>query len=387
MSVTSPKGFSAAAAACGIKPNGELDVALVATADGKAVPAAAVFTTNLATAAPVQVSRAHLAATAGQAAAVVLNSGNANAATGAAGRETALATCAAAADALGCASEEVLVCSTGLIGIPLASEPIVSALPKLVADRSAAGGSDAARAIMTTDTHPKEVLVRTARFSVGGMAKGAAMLAPNMATMLAFVATDAAVDLVTLQSALGRAVRKTFDRVDVDGCQSTNDSVFLLASGTAADAAEDDLLEPLAAVCSDLAEQMVRDAEGGARVARIRVTGAEDEAACEVLARSVARSALWSAALHGGDPNWGRVVAALGASDPKLELERVSVAIGDATVFHAGEPGGSLDAAADALRADEVVVSCRVGETPHAAEVLTTDLSPDYVTLNAGGMS
>ncbi|MDQ4024913.1 MAG: bifunctional ornithine acetyltransferase/N-acetylglutamate synthase, partial [Actinomycetota bacterium] len=244
-----------------------------------------------------------------------------------------------------------------------------------------------AQSILTTDTHAK-VARRSGRgFEVVGVAKGAAMLAPNMATMLAFVATDAAVDGGALQAALRQAVRETFDRVDVDGCQSTNDSVFLLASGKAAPAGTGDLLEPLTGVCRALAEQMVRDAEGGSRLVRVRVAGARDEGAAEALARSVARSALWRAAVHGGDPNWGRVVAALGAADPSLELERVTVAVGEEVVFRTGEPGGSLTAAARAMAGDEVVVSCRVGDAGCAAEVLTTDLSPEYVTLNAGGMS
>ncbi|MDQ3914412.1 MAG: bifunctional glutamate N-acetyltransferase/amino-acid acetyltransferase ArgJ [Actinomycetota bacterium] len=381
MAVRWPDGVRSAGVSCGIKAPEDLDLGVVALDRPGAW--AATFTQSGAAAAPVVWSRSLLG---GDLRAIVVNSGNANACTGAAGAAAVEATARAAAAELSCSPREVAVASTGPIGVPLPLPKVLRGLPS-AAQHLGDDTDEFARAILTTDTHPKVARRRGRGFKVTGVAKGAAMLAPNMATMLAFVATDAAVDVVTLQSALGRAVRETFDRVDVDGCQSTNDSVFLLASGTAADAAEDDLLEPLTAVCSDLAEQMVRDAEGGSRLARIRVTGAEDEAACEVLARSVARSALWRAALHGGDPNWGRVVAALGASDPKLELERVTVAIGDATVFHAGEPGGSLDAAADALRADEVVVSCRVGDTPYAAEVLTTDLSPEYVTLNAGGMS
>lgn len=381
MAVTWPAGFRSSGVSCGIKPGGEPDLGVLAA--DRPVPWTGTFTQSGAAAAPVLWSRTLIG---GRLRAVVVNSGNANACTGAAGVEAVEASARAVAGHLSCGPHEVAVASTGPIGVPLPLAELLRGVPAattcLEADATAFSQS-----ILTTDTHPKVAHREGRGFEVVGVAKGAAMLAPNMATMLAFVATDAAVDGVALQSALGRAVRKTFDRVDVDGCQSTNDSVFLLASGAAAAPAEDELLEPLTEVCADLARQMVRDAEGGSKLVRIGVSGAEDEAAAEALARGVARSALWRAALHGGDPNWGRVVAALGASDPKLELERLSVALGSEVVFDGGEPRGSLTAAADALAADEVVVSCRVGDGPGAAAFLTTDLSPEYVTLNAGGMS
>ncbi|HEV2756335.1 MAG TPA: bifunctional glutamate N-acetyltransferase/amino-acid acetyltransferase ArgJ [Actinomycetota bacterium] len=381
MAVRWPAGIRSAGVSCGIKPGGELDLGIVSAE--RPVRWAGTFTQSGAAAAPVLWSRSLLGR---PVQAVVVNSGNANACTGAAGAEAVARTADAAAAALGCSPEEVAVASTGPIGVTLPLTNVLGGLP--IAARHLGDDTAAfADAILTTDTHPKVTRHAGAGFEVVGVAKGAAMLAPNMATMLAFVATDADVDGVTLQSALTRAVRDTFDRVDVDGCQSTNDSVFLLASGAGAAAGEDELLGPLTAVCAGLAEQMVRDAEGGTRLVRIAVDGASDEAAAETLARAVAHSVLWRAAVYGGDPNWGRVVAALGAADPKLEPERVTVALGDEVVFAAGEPCGSLTAAADALAAGEVVVACRVGDGPGRAEILTTDLSPEYVTLNAGGMS
>ncbi|MFN2587217.1 MAG: bifunctional glutamate N-acetyltransferase/amino-acid acetyltransferase ArgJ [Actinomycetota bacterium] len=381
MAVTWPRGIRSAGVACGIKPHGALDVGVLVL--DRPAPWAATFTQNGAAAAPVRWSRRLLG---GDLRAIVVNSGNANACTGAAGEAAVERTARAAAAELSCAAREVAVASTGPIGVPLPLPKVLRGLP-LAARRLGGDLAGFSRAILTTDTRAKVARRAGPGFEVVGVAKGAATLAPNMATMLVFVATDASVDRVGLQAALGRAVRTTFDRIDVDGCESTNDSAFLVASGAGPGATEEELLGPLEAVCRDLAKQMVADAEGGSRLVRIRVAGAEDEQTCERLARSVARSALWRAALHGADPNWGRVVAALGAFDPKLELERVAVAIGAETVFSRGEPCGSLAHAAAALSSHEVVVSCRVGDGADAAEVLTTDLSPDYVTLNAGGMS
>ena len=240
MSVTAAAGFVASGVACGIKAAG-LDLALVATADHRPVSAAAVFTSNKATAAPVVVTHAHLRATGGRAAAVVLNSGNANAATGVDGLAGAEGTCRLVAHELGCAAEEVLVCSTGIIGISLPMAPIEAGVGPLAAARAAAGAGDAAEAILTTDTRRKEVVVRPGGVTVGGMAKGAAMLAPNMATMLAVLTTDAAADPVSLRTSLAAAVECSFNRLSVDGCTSTNDTVIVLASGRAGPAAPDAL--------------------------------------------------------------------------------------------------------------------------------------------------
>ncbi|HEX4979020.1 MAG TPA: bifunctional ornithine acetyltransferase/N-acetylglutamate synthase, partial [Acidimicrobiales bacterium] len=253
MSVTTAGGFVAAGAACGVKGDGALDLSLVATADGRPVTAAAVFTSNRATAAPVEVSRRHLEATGGRAAAVLLNSGNANAATGRAGVDAAERMCAATAREIGCRPEEVLVCSTGLIGIPLPVERIEAGLPALAASRGTGAAGLAARAIMTTDTRPKEVVVDGGGFTVGGMAKGAAMLAPDMATMLAVLTTDAAFATGELGGLLRRAVAASFNKLSVDGCTSTNDTVIVLASGHAGPVDSETLAAALETACVDLA--------------------------------------------------------------------------------------------------------------------------------------
>jgi glutamate N-acetyltransferase/amino-acid N-acetyltransferase len=281
MSVTSAPGFVAAGVHAGVKGGVALDLSLVATADGQPVSAAGVFTANLMTAAPVTVTRAHLSASAGQAAGVILNAGNANAATGEKGCDDAETMCDLVAAELGVDRHHVLVCSTGLIGIPLPSDVISAAIPSLVAKRAVDGATDAAEAIRTTDTHRKEAQVVGDGFAVGGMAKGAAMLAPNLATMLAVLTTDAAVEPGQLAEALRAGVAGSFNAMSSDGCTSTNDTVILLASGEAGlpvDPAA--FAAAVADVCLDLATQMVGDAEGHTKVVTVRVTGAmsDDEA-------------------------------------------------------------------------------------------------------------
>ena len=381
MALSWPAGIRSAGIATGIKPTGEPDVGVIILETAR--PWAGTFTRSGAAAAPVVWSRGLLG---GRLRGLVVNSGNANACTGAAGEAAVTETASAAATALGCDQRQVAIASTGPIGVPFPLAKVVGGIPDAVT-RLARDATSFADSILTTDTCRKTSQSSGAGFTVTGVAKGAAMLAPNMATMLAFVATDAAADGPVLQRVLTEAVRTSFDRVDVDGCQSTNDSVFLLSSGTAGPVEERALFAAVSEVCADLAEQMVRDAEGGSRLVRITVTGAEREDAAEALAHAVAQSALWRAAVHGGDPNWGRVVAALGAADPMLDLARLTLSIGPEVVFEAGEPGGSLEAAARALSAGEVTVVCRVGDGSGEAEVLTTDLSPEYVKLNAGGMS
>ncbi|HUS61980.1 MAG TPA: bifunctional ornithine acetyltransferase/N-acetylglutamate synthase, partial [Acidimicrobiales bacterium] len=265
MSVTAAKGFVAAGGHCGIKASGEADLALVVAEDG-AVSAAATFTANLSAAAPVQVSRRHLEASNGRAAAVVLNSGNANAATGQQGTDVAEAMAAATAAAIGSQTAEVLVCSTGLIGIPLPFDPLGAGIPLLAASLSTTGGEDAARAILTTDTVAKQVVEEAGAAIVGGMAKGAAMLSPNMATMLAVLTTDAAVEPPVLQAMLAHAVEHSFNRLSVDGCTSTNDTVIALASGRAGAVDASRLGIAMARACARLAEMMALDAEGATKV-------------------------------------------------------------------------------------------------------------------------
>jgi glutamate N-acetyltransferase/amino-acid N-acetyltransferase len=385
VSVTAPKGFVAVGGSAGIKAVGVPDVAVVATVDGQPVAAAGVFTSNLATAAPVQVSRAHLAATEGRAAAVILTSGNANAATGQPGRDAALALCGQVALGIGAQRQDVLICQTGLIGIPF---PIDVALPEvgeIVRFRSPGpeAGAAAARAIMTTDTVPKEVLIEADGFSVGGMAKGAAMLAPNMATMLALCTTDAAVEPETLQAALRAAVNASFNTMTVDGCTSTNDTVLVLASGLGSRPSADALTAALTEACTSLAEQMVDDAEGATKVSHILVVGAESDAAAHIAARKVADSMLVQCSLNGEDPYWGRVVSELGSAGVSFDPDTVSVAYGGVVVC-AGGVAVAHDAAAVSahMGGRHVEIVCDLGLGSGAAAVLGTDLGYGYIDEN-----
>ena len=388
MSVTAPQGFVAAGGAVGIKAPGALDLAVVATADGRAVPAAGVFTQNLAAAAPVQVSREHLRRSEGKAAAVVLTSGNANAATGPAGVRAARRLCEIVAAGVGAAPEEVLVCQTGLIGVPF-PHGVLGAVEPVVASRApgAPAGRAAAEAIMTTDKVRKEAVAHVdaggVRCTVGGMAKGAAMLAPNMATMLAVVTTDAAVAPGTLRALLGEAVDVSFNAMTVDGCTSTNDTVLLLASGQAGAVPADQLGAAVTAVCRSLAEQMVADAEGATKTARIWVTGAASHAEAHVAARKVASSLLVKCSLNGEDPYWGRVVSELGSAGVSFELERTSVAYGGIEVC---AHGAAVPHDADALRAHMagkvVDIRCDLGIADGEGAVLTADLGYGYLDEN-----
>ncbi|HVF31519.1 MAG TPA: bifunctional glutamate N-acetyltransferase/amino-acid acetyltransferase ArgJ [Acidimicrobiales bacterium] len=385
MSVTAAPGFVGAGVACGIKASGDPDLSLVATEDGRPVTAAAVFTRNKSTAAPVVTTRAHLSATGGRAAAVILNSGNANAATGARGLDAAERMCAAAAGALGCAPDEVLVCSTGLIGIPLEVTRIEAAVADLVAARSVENGAEAARAILTTDTHAKEVVVRRAGLTVGGMAKGAAMLAPNMATMLAVLTTDADADAGRLTAMLQRAVAQSFNSLSVDGCTSTNDTVIVLANGRAGAVDEADLQVALTAACTDLAEQMAGDAEGATKVVRLRVVGAASDEEAAAGARKVAESQLCKCSWYGQDPYWGRIVSELGSSGAAFDPDKVSVAYGGVVVCSAGIAFDHDAAAVKAHMAQrELDITAELGLGDGSAVVTTTDLTHAYLDENMG---
>jgi len=381
VSVTAAPGFTAGGSACGIKPSGEPDLALVATADRTAVSAAGVFTTNLAQAAPVQISKRHLAN--GRAAAVVANSGNANAATGEAGRRDALRMCELTAAGLGVAIDDVLVCSTGLIGIPMPMAPLEAGIPALCGALAVDGGAAAARAMMTTDTVPKEAVARAGGATVGGMAKGAAMLSPAMATMLAIVTTDAAVAPDELQRALARAVHETFDCLSVDACRSTNDTVLVLANGGAGAVEPHAFTDALTEVCGSLAEQMARDAEGATKFVRIRVTGALSDGEARIAARAVANSRLVQCSLNGSDPYWGRVLSELGASGAHFDPERAAIAY-DGTVVCRDGIACEHDAAAvaAAMAGREIEIHCDLGVAHGAATVLTTDLSHAYIDEN-----
>ena len=386
MSVLAATGFVAAGGACGIKASGQADLAVVATADGMPVAAAGVFTANLAPAAPVQVSRDHLRATAGRAAAVVINSGNANAATGASGRSVAERMCALTAEAVGCGPEHVLVCSTGLIGIPLAPAALETGIPLVAGGRGAtpASGAAAAAAILTTDTHSKEVVVRSPEgWTVGGMAKGAAMLAPNMATMLAVLTTDADVTATELQEALGAGVAGSFNAMSVDGCTSTNDTVLILASARAGRPDPAQFQEAVAAACSDLAGQMVGDAEGATKVVTVRVVGARDDGEARRAARKVAESQLVKCSLYGGDPYWGRVVSELGTAGVAFNPDRVEISYGGIPVCQDGVAVVHDEAALAAyMSGREIEIRCDLHLGGGAGVILTNDLSPGYIDEN-----
>jgi glutamate N-acetyltransferase / amino-acid N-acetyltransferase len=396
MSVTAPKGFDAAGIASGIKPSGAPDLALVATSDRQPVAAAGVFTANLACAAPVQISRRHLVD--GHAAAVILNSGNANAATGDDGRTDALRMCALAADVLGCATDDVLVCSTGLIGIPMSMDPIESGVAPLAAalDATAQGGAAAAGAIMTTDTVAKQTVqefeLDGISITVGGMAKGAAMLAPAMATMLAVLTTDAAVEPALLQSLLAEAVDQSFNALCVDACTSTNDTVLILANGEAGNlsidgpgAAADALGAALTAACSDLAHQMAADAEGATKLVHLVVQGASTDADARVAARKVASSQLVQCSLYGQDPYWGRVVSELGTSGAVFDPEQVEISYQGVMVCRDGIAAAyDVDALAALMKDRDVEIVCDLRAGNGAAEMLFTDLTHAYVDENMG---
>jgi glutamate N-acetyltransferase/amino-acid N-acetyltransferase len=385
VSVTAPEGFVASGLACGIKASGAPDLALVAATAGP-VPAAGVFTANLAAAAPVQVSRAHLAASAGRAAAVVLSSGNANAATGASGVAGAERMCTLVGEALGVGASEVLVCQTGLIGVPFPMAPVESGIPVLVEARLAGrdAGRRAATAIMTTDTVCKEVVVDGTGFTVGGMAKGAAMLAPNMATMLAVLTTDARCDPAALSGALRRSVETTFNRMSIDGCTSTNDTVLVLANGESSTAVPvNALTDALEQACGELAGMMAADAEGASKVAHVVVKGASSDGEAHRAARKVADSLLVRCSLNGEDPYWGRVVSELGSAGVAFDLDRVEVAYGGVVVCRAGVAAEHDDRALRAhMQGRAIELSCDLGQGTGTGAVLTTDLGHGYIDEN-----
>ncbi len=381
MSITAAKGFVAGGLACGIKESGAPDLALVATYDHHAVPAAAVFTSNLAQAAPVQISRAHLAN--GEAAAVLLSSGNANAATGETGRRDAARMCELAGSGIGAAPADVLVCSTGLIGIPMPMAALEAGIPKLCGTISADGGPDAARAILTTDTVAKEATAPAGSAVVGGMAKGAAMLSPAMTTMLAVLTTDAAAEPDALRRALAKAVSETFDCLSVDGCRSTNDTVIVLANGRAGNVNDHALVDALTVVCGSLAEQMASDAEGATKLVRIRVVGARTDTEARVAARAVANSQLVQCSLNGGDAYWGRVLSELGASGAFIEPEQVDIAYNGVMICRDGIACAHDEAAlAKHMAGREIEITCDLRQAHGEATVLTTDLSHAYIDEN-----
>ena len=379
MSVTAPDGFRAAGVAAGLKSSGLLDVALVVN-DGPARTGAGVFTANRVKAAPVlwtqQVVRG------GRVEAVVLNSGGANACTGPAGFQDAHTTAEWVALALDVAAGDVAVCSTGLIGERLPVDRLLAGVDAAVPLLAAAGADDAARAIMTTDTVPKQAIAAGGGFLVGGMAKGAGMLAPGLATMLAVLTTDAVVPAEMLDSVLRTATAETFDRVDSDGCMSTNDTVLLLASGAAGvTPTEDELLAAVRAVCADLSRQLVDDAEGSSKTIAVEVVRAASEDDAVTVGRAVARSNLLKCAINGEDPNWGRVLSAVGTTDAVFEPAHLAVALNGVWVCRDGAAGE--DRAKCDLSARDVAITVDLGAGEHEATVWTNDLTAAYVHENS----
>ncbi len=389
--VTAAAGFTAAGLHCGIKANGRPDMALVASA--MPASAAGVFTTNLAKAAPVLVSQEHLAASGGRARAIITNSGCANACTGPQGMADAREMTRLTATALGCPPTEVLVASTGVIGVNLNMDAIRQGIPGAVAAASADGASNAARGIMTTDPFPKEaavsVVTDVGTFHVGGMAKGSGMIEPRMATMLGYLTTDAAVDPAMLARALSDACRYTFNAITVDGEPSTNDCVFALANGASGVQVDETLypalFEGMRAVAHELALGIVRGGEGATKLVSIAVAGAASDGDAWTAARAIANSPLVKTAVHGGDPNWGRLVAAAGRSGARFVLEHARVRIGPAVLFEDGRPFDERAAQAAAyLKGTDIDIEINLGTGgSHTATVWTCDLTAEYVRINA----
>jgi glutamate N-acetyltransferase/amino-acid N-acetyltransferase len=393
--VTSPTGFRAAVAACGIKYVGRPDLALIASE--RPCSAAALFTTNRVKAAPVLLGQRLLARRADGLQAVAINSGNANACTGAAGLEAAQRVARAVEETLALPADSALVMSTGVIGVPLPAEKIVRGLPEAAIMLECEGGPAAARAIMTTDTRPKTCAAQVelpsgGRVAIGGMAKGAGMIAPNMATMLAVVTTDAAVSPAALDAALRAAADVSFHAVTIDGDTSTNDTLLALANGAAEARPIENLDTPdgrafaegLRAVCQRLAQEIARDGEGATRFVTIAVRGATSDAEARQAAMTVANSPLVKTALFGADPNWGRVLMALGRSGVELDQDKVSLHFGGLKVLEQGMPLDFDEAEAHRLLdVPEVLIEADLGLGDGQATVWTCDLSYQYVKINA----
>ncbi|MCG6568673.1 bifunctional glutamate N-acetyltransferase/amino-acid acetyltransferase ArgJ [Tessaracoccus sp. ZS01] len=379
MSVTLPKGFTASGSTAGLKASGRPDVAVVHNT-GPSMAAAAVFTTNRVFAAPVKWSRQ--AVSDGQLQAIVLNSGGANACTGAEGYKDSATTAARVASNLGLIIDNVAVCSTGLIGVRLPMDKLLPGVDAACSALTTDGGAAAAAAIMTTDTVAKQAGVTVGQWSIGGMAKGAGMLAPGLATMLVVLTTDADLGAKDLDKALREATRLSFDRADSDGCMSTNDTVALLASGAAGVRPEiGAFTAALVDVCQDLARQLIADAEGAQHEIAIEVTGAATERDAEVVGREIARSNLFKCAVFGGDPNWGRVLSAIGVTDAKFNAEDLDVSFNGVMVCRGGQIGDDRNLVDLSGRHVTVTVDLHAGNA--AATILTNDLTYDYVKENA----
>jgi glutamate N-acetyltransferase/amino-acid N-acetyltransferase len=377
--VTAPAGFHASGIAAGLKSSGGLDLALVVNR-GPLQNAAAVFTSNRAKANPILWSERVIVD--GTVAAIVLNSGGANCFTGAEGFQTTHATAEQVAHELGVSAGDVLVCSTGLIGDQLDRDRLLTGVTAATATLSAEGGANAAQAIMTTDSVAKTAVVHGDGWSIGGMAKGAGMLAPGLATMLVVITTDAALAADELDRALRAATRVSFDRLDSDGCMSTNDQVTLLASGASGLGPDlDEFTAALTDVCLDLALQLQSDAEGASHDIEIEVVGAASEDDAVVVGRSVARNNLFKAAIFGNDPNWGRVLAAIGTTNAQFDPYDVDVSLNGIRVCHAGAPDRPRSDVDLTPRRVRLLIDLKVGQAE--ATILTNDLTHDYVHENS----
>jgi glutamate N-acetyltransferase/amino-acid N-acetyltransferase len=391
--VATAKGFRAAGISAGIKPTNKLDLALIVS-DTPAT-AAAMFTLNKVQAAPVLVSKEHLAASGGVVRAVVVNSGCANACTGDLGMADARTMAAETATLVGCPAEQVLVASTGVIGVNLPMDKLKSGIPQAFAALSIAHGSQAAQAIMTTDPFPKEsgatVAVGGKTVTIGGMAKGSGMIGPDMApsaTMLAFVTTDAAISQPLLHRALVEVVDNTFNAITVDGDTSTNDAVVFMANGasgaTIGDAEYPAFVKALNAVCLELALGIVRGGEGATKLVTITVSGAASSAEARKTAKAIANSLLVKTAIHGGDPNWGRLLAVAGRAGVAFNADRAKVTIGSTVLFADGRPyDDRAPEAAVYLKGSDIAVGVDLGAGTAASTVWTCDLSAEYVRINA----
>ena len=377
--MTAAQGFTAAGVAAGLKASGGLDVALVVN-EGPSRAAAAVFTMNRAKANPILWSQQAISD--GVASAIVLNSGGANCFTGAEGFQTTHATAEAAAEALGVSANDVLVCSTGLIGTQLDRGMLVSGVTAAAASANRDGGDDAAAAILTTDSHPKTAVASRDGWTIGGMAKGAGMLAPGLATMLVVITTDAVLDSAELDTALRAATRISFDRLDSDGCMSTNDQVTLMASGASGIRPEfSDFMVRLQYVCMELAFQLQRDAEGASHDITIEVMSAANEDDAVEVGRAIARNNLFKAAIFGNDANWGRVLAAIGTTSATFDPYNVDVVMNGVRVCAKGGPDRPREEVD--LSGREVLLQLELHSGHAGAIILTNDLTHDYVHENS----